>query len=189
MHAVDGWPTVSRAMANSDESGTAHAASAARLEIRPGAQDDVPTIVALLARENGRPADADAVAACLASAPSVVALLGGEIVGVIYSRQFSPDILEWRNSLVAASLRRRGVGRRLVEVMEEATVQAGFRAAIGVNCWMHRGSSAARASVARAFWLAMGFSIVFATDGSVVLAKYLSATGAAAPRWFADRAF
>ena len=141
--------------------------------IRPGRPEDVPAITELIVHENGRPADVDEIAADLAAAPSVVAHDGDRLVGMIYARRCAPDILEWRNSLVAADVRRGGVGRRLVAAMEVATEAAGYRAAIGVNCRLHEGSTDAGASAARAFWLAMGWSIVFATDGSAVIAKHL----------------
>lgn len=145
----------------------------AAIEIRPGRPEDAAAIAELIVRENTRPADATEIAGYLARAPSVVAVIDGELVGVIYSRQFSPDILEWRNGLVAAAHRRRGLGRRLVTAMEAQSRRAGFRALIGVNCWKHRGATQERASAARAFWRAMGWTIVFATDGSAVVAKHL----------------
>jgi GNAT superfamily N-acetyltransferase len=140
--------------------------------IRPGRVSDAPLIADLIRRENGRPADADEIARCLAAEPGVVAVAGDRIVGMIYARRFSPDIVEWRNSLVASDRRRTGLGRRLVAAMESACVDAGYRAAIGVNCWLHRGATRERAATARAFWLAMGWSIVFATDGSAVVARH-----------------
>lgn len=134
---------------------------------------DAAEIAALLERENGRPADADEIARYLAAWPSVVAVVGGAVAGVIYSRRFSPDVLEWRNSLVAASLRRRGIGRLLVAAMEAETRRAGYRATIGVNCRLHPGATREGASAARAFWKTMGWTIIFATDGSAVVAKHL----------------
>ncbi len=141
--------------------------------VRSGTHDDAQAIAKLIVVENARPADAAEIERYLASAPSVVALVDGELVGMIYSRRFSPDILEWRNSLVAAAHRRSGLGRRLVEAMEHETREAGYRAMIGVNCWKHPGGTKERATAARAFWRAMGWTIVFATDGSVVMAKHL----------------
>jgi GNAT superfamily N-acetyltransferase len=146
---------------------------AGALEIRPGRAEDATAIAQLIVRENTRPADAAEIGQYLARAPSVVAVLNDEIVGAIYSRQFSPDILEWRNGLVAAAVRRRGIGRMLVERMEQESRRAGYRALIGVNCWRHAGATQERASAARAFWRAMGWTIVFATDGSAVLARHL----------------
>jgi GNAT superfamily N-acetyltransferase len=143
------------------------------VEIRHGRAQDADAVARLIVRENTRPADATEIERYLAQAPSVVAVVDGEIVGTIYSRQFSPDILEWRNGLVAAGYRRRGVGRRLVAQMEEESRRAGYRALIGVNCWKHKGATQERASAARAFWRAMGWTIVFATDGSAVVAKHL----------------
>jgi len=142
-------------------------------EIRRGRPADADAIGRLIVLENNRPADAEEISRYLAAAPSVVATVGDRLVGVIYSRRFSPDILEWRNSLVASDLRRMGLGRRLVEAMEAETRAGGYRAAIGVNCWLHRGATRERAAAARAFWLAMGWSILFATDGSVVIAKHM----------------
>lgn len=144
-----------------------------RVEIRCGVVGDAEEIAALLERENGRTADLDEIARYLAAWPSVVATSDGALAGVIYSRRFSPDILEWRNSLVAERLRRRGIGRLLVAAMEAETRRAGYRATIGVNCRLHPGATTESASAARAFWRAMGWTIVFATDGSAVVAKHL----------------
>lgn len=143
------------------------------VDIRRGRPQDADAVARLIVRENTRPADAAEIERYLTQAPSVVAVADGEIVGTIYSRQFSPDILEWRNGLVAAEYRRRGIGRSLVEHMEEESRRAGYRALIGVNCWKHKGATQERASAARAFWRAMGWTIVFATDGSAVLIKHL----------------
>jgi GNAT superfamily N-acetyltransferase len=143
------------------------------LDVRPGRREDAAEIARLIVRENARPADAGEIERYLTHAPSVVAVVNGEIVGVVYSRPFSPDILEWRNGLVAAAHRRRGVGQALVARMEEESRRAGYRALIGVNCWKHTGATQERASAARAFWRAMGWTIVFATDGSAVVAKHL----------------
>lgn len=140
---------------------------------RPGTPEDACAIARLIVVENSRPADAAEIEHYLATAPSVVALRGDELVGMIYSRRFSPDILEWRNSLVASALRRSGVGGRLVQLMEQQTRDAGYLAAIGVNCWKHEGSTKERAAAARAFWRAMGWTIIFATDGSAVVAKHV----------------
>lgn len=141
--------------------------------IRPGQVGDVVQIGRLIETENGRSADADEIARDLSNAPSVVSEREGRLIGFIYARRFAPDILEWRNSLVAASARRQGLGRRMVVAMEAATRDAGYRATIGVNCRLHPGATDAGAMAARAFWLAMGWSIVFATDGSAVVAKHL----------------
>ena len=146
----------------------------ARYTIRPATADDAAAIARLIVSENSRPADAGQIARFLETAPSVVAALDEELVGMIYSRPFSPDILEWRNSLVASAHRRVGLGRLLVDAMEEQTRRAGYLAIIGVNCWKRPGGSRARASTARAFWRAMGWTIIFATDGSAVVAKHLS---------------
>lgn len=142
------------------------------LVVRPGEPADAPSIAKLIVWENSRPADAVKIERYLGSAPCVVATLDGELVGMIYSRRFSPDILEWRNSLVAAAQRRTGVGAKLVRAMEQQTRDAGYLAAIGVNCWKHVGTTKERASAARAFWRAMGWTIIFATDGSAVVAKH-----------------
>lgn len=144
------------------------------LIVRPGRSGDVEAIARLIVAENGRAADRDEIAQDLAASPSVVVERDGRLIGFIYSRRFAPDILELRNSLIASSARRAGVGTRMVVAMEDATRQAGYRATIGVNCRLHPGATDAGAAAARAFWLAMGWSIVFATDGSAVVAKHLA---------------
>lgn len=144
-----------------------------RYTIRAATAADVAAIARLIVLENSRAADEAEIARFLEVGPSVVATVDGAMVGMIYSRPFSPDILEWRNSLVASSHRGVGLGRLLVQAMEEETRRAGYVAMIGVNCWKRPGAGKERASTARAFWRAMGWTIVFATDGSAVVAKHL----------------
>jgi GNAT superfamily N-acetyltransferase len=143
-----------------------------RYAIRPATAADAVSIARMIVVENGRPADAAEIAHLVETAPAVVAFVGDELVGMVYSRPFSPDILEWRNSLVASAHRRTGLGRLLVDAMEQQTRRAGFAAAVGVNCWKRPGGSREAASAARSFWHAMGWTIIFATDGSAVVAKH-----------------
>jgi GNAT superfamily N-acetyltransferase len=147
------------------------------VRLRAGRPADAPAIAALIRRENHRPADVAAIATSLASAPSVVALEGDELVAFFYGRPFAPDIAEMQNMLVAASHRRRGLGRQVVERAEAALREAGYRAAIGANSVLHPGTSPERCVAARAFWLRMGWRIVLATGGSVVLTRWLGGTG------------
>ena len=145
--------------------------------LRPGRPADARAIADLIRRENHRPADIVAIAQSLASAPSVVALDRGELVAFFYGRPFAPDIVEMQNMLVAASHRRLGLGRRIVEHAETALREAGYRAAIGANSILHRGATPERCMAARAFWLRMGWRIVLATGGSVVLVHWLGGGG------------
>ncbi|HSJ72795.1 MAG TPA: GNAT family N-acetyltransferase [Miltoncostaeaceae bacterium] len=151
------------------------------LVLRAGRPADAPAIADLIARENRRPADVAAIASSLGSAPSVVALDGDELVAFFYGRPFAPDIVEMQNMLVAASHRRRGLGREIVERAETALRDAGYRAAIGANSVLHRGTSPERCMAARAFWLRMGWRIALATGGSVVLIRWLGGAGGEGP--------
>jgi GNAT superfamily N-acetyltransferase len=141
--------------------------------LRAGTPTDAPAIADLIRRENRRPADEAAIAASLASAPSVVAVDGDELVAFFYGRPFAPDIVEMQNMLVAGRLRGRGLGRRIVAVAEEDLRRAGYRAAVGANSVLHRGTSPERCMAARAFWIRMGWRIALATGGSVVLVRWL----------------
>ncbi len=134
---------------------------------------DVAAITELIAHENHRPIDADELAWMLTSSPSIAAWQDDTLVGIFYSRKFAPDIVELRNTLVRAQAQGLGVGRAMVGHFEQAARQAGYRAMIGVNCRLHPGATKQSASTARNFWLHMGWSIVFATDGSAVVAKHL----------------
>lgn len=109
----------------------------------------------------------------LASAPSVLAWSQDRLIGVFYARRFAPDIVELRNTLVSADQRGQGIGAELARRFEDAAREAGYRAMIGVNCRLHAGATRASAAAARSFWLHMGWSIIFATDGSAVVAKHL----------------
>lgn len=149
------------------------ATAAQAIRIRPGRPADAPAIAELIRRENRRPADEAAIAASLASAPSVVALEGSRLVGFFYGRPFAPDIAEMQNMLVAERHRGRGLGREMAARAEEALRRAGYRAAIGANSVLHPGTSTERCIAARAFWLRMGWHIVLATGGSVVLVRWL----------------
>lgn len=149
------------------------AGEGAATRLRRGGPADAPAIADLIRRENNRPADEAAIAASLATAPSVLAEEDGELVGFFYGRPFAPDIVEMQNMLIAASHRRRGLGRTMVARTEEELVGAGYRAAIGANSVLHPGASPERCMAARAFWLRMGWHIVLATGGSVVLMRWL----------------
>ena len=95
------------------------------------------------------------------------------MVAFFYGRPFAPDIVEMQNMLIAESHRRRGLGRVLVARIEEDLRQAGYRAAIGANSILHRGTTPERCMAARAFWVRMGWRIMLATGGSVVLVRWL----------------
>ncbi|MBJ7455776.1 MAG: GNAT family N-acetyltransferase [Thermoleophilia bacterium] len=143
------------------------------IRMRPGVPGDAARIAELIVRENHRPADRDAIATSLATAPSIVAFDGEEMVAFFYGRPFAPDIVEMQNMLIAASHRRRGLGLAVVARIEEDLRQAGYRAAIGANSILHRGTTPERCMTARAFWVRMGWRIMLATGGSVVLVRWL----------------
>lgn len=141
--------------------------------LRPGLPGDAAAIADLIRRENHRPADEAAIAVSLATAPSVVALDGDELVAFFYGRPFAPDIVEMQNMLIAGSHRRRGLGRTMVARIEDDLRAAGYRAAIGANSILHPGATPERCMTARAFWLRMGWRILLATGGSVILVRWL----------------
>lgn len=141
--------------------------------MRTGEPADAEAIAELIRRENHRPADVEAIAVSLATAPSIVVLEGNEMVAFFYGRPFAPDIVEMQNMLIAASHRRRGLGRAMVARIEDDLRAAGYRAAIGANSILHRGSTPERCMAARAFWVRMGWRILLATGGSVVLVRWL----------------
>ncbi len=150
----------------------------AGITLRGGVAGDVPGIIDLIRRENHRPANPDRIRRRLAQMPSVIAASESGIVAFIYCRRFSPDLVELSNMVVDSSLRRRGLGGRMVDRLEPQLQAAGFRGAVFVNCRLHVGTSDQRAAAARAFWLRRGYQIVFATHGSAVFSK---AFGPAAP--------
>ncbi len=152
------------------------------VSLRQGVAGDVPGIIDLIHRENGRPADADRIRRRLAQMPSVVAETESGIVAFIYCRRFSPDLVELSNMVVDSTLRRRGLGGRMVDSIEPQLQSAGFRGAVFVNCRLHVGSNDQRSAAARAFWLRRGYRIVFATHGSAVFCKAFGPPGAAGPK-------
>lgn len=141
--------------------------------MRPGGPDDALAIAALIRRENRRPADVAAIATSLGTAPSILAFDGPEMVAFFYGRPFAPDIVEMQNMLIAQSHRRRGLGRAMVARIEDDLRAAGYRAAIGANSILHPGATPERCMAARAFWVRMGWRILLATGGSVVLVRWL----------------
>jgi GNAT superfamily N-acetyltransferase len=150
------------------------AASAdAPIRLRSGRPDDLAAIVALIARENHRPADPSQLARRLGGLPSVVAEQNETLVAFLHCRRFSPDMAELSNMVVASSVRRSGLGSRMVAMMEAELRALGYRAAIFVNCRLHLGATDERVAAARAFWLHHGYRIVFSTHGSVVFTKFL----------------
>ena len=143
------------------------------LTMRPGGPDDALAIAALIRRENRRPADVAAIATSLGTAPSILAFDGPEMVAFFYGRPFAPDIVEMQNMLIAQSHRRRGLGRAMVARIEDDLRAAGYRAAIGANSILLPGAAPGRCMAARAFWVRMGWRILLATGGSVVLVRWL----------------
>ena len=93
--------------------------------LRPGRVEDAAAIVDLIRSENHRPADEEAIAASLGSAPSIVAEEDGRVVAFFYGRPFAPEIVEMQNMLVADGHRRRGLGRRMVARIEDDLRAAG----------------------------------------------------------------
>lgn len=156
------------------------AAGTGQVAFSAGTPADAPAVAAFIAAEAGRPKDVAELAWMLESAPSVLAWHDGRLVGAFYGRRFAPDIIELRNTLVAAEQRGLGLGAELSRRFEDAARDAGYRALIGVNCRLHPGATDETASAARSFWLHMGWSIVFATDGSAVVAKHLAGASAGA---------
>lgn len=149
--------------------------TAGGVELRPGTPHDAEAVALLIERENHpRVGDRERIARRLEALPSVVAIEGGELVAFIHCRRMAPDIVELSNMVVAARLRRRGLGRAMVTMLERALADQGFRAAVFVNSRLHVGTTDERAATARAFWLARGYTIVFATAGSAVFAKVLT---------------
>ncbi len=146
-------------------------------EFRDGGRRDVEAIAALIERDNRRPADRDQITRRLVRMPSVVVYDGDELVAFIHSRHFGPDIVELSNMVVDHRLRRRGLGRAIVEVMERKLHAAGYRGAVFVNSRLHPGATDERVAAARAFWLGMGYSICFATGGSAMFVKILADPG------------
>ena len=149
--------------------------------LRCGRVEDAGAIVDLIRRENHRPADEEAIAASLGSAPSIVAEEDGRLVAFFYGRPFAPEIVEMQNMLVADGHRRRGLGRRMVARVEEDLRAAGFRAAIGANSVLHPGTTPERCMRARAFWVRRGWHIVLSTGGSVVLVRWLGTPAQPSP--------
>lgn len=144
------------------------------IELRPGGPHDVEDVALLIERENHpRVGDREKIARRLEGLPSVVAIHHGELVAFIHCRRMAPDVVELSNMVVAARLRRRGIGRAMVAMIEERLHAGGFRAAVFVNSRLHAGTTDERAAAARAFWLARGYTIVFATSGTAVFAKVL----------------
>ncbi len=143
------------------------------VRLRTGRPDDTAAIVALIERENHRPADPGQIARRLAGLPSVVAEQNDQMVAFLYCRRFSPDMVELSNMVVASSIRRGGLGSRMVAMIEPALRALGYRAAIFVNCRLHLGATDERVAAARAFWLHQGYRIVFSTQGSAVFTKFL----------------
>jgi ribosomal protein S18 acetylase RimI-like enzyme len=151
------------------------------VQLRAGTAADVAGIVELIHRENHRPADPDRIRRRLDQMPSVIAESDTGIVAFIYCRRFSPDLVELSNMVVDSSLRRQGLGGRMVDSLEPQLQAAGFRGAIFVNCRLHIGTNDQRAAAARAFWIRRGYRIVFATHGSALFSKAFGPSAPAAP--------
>ncbi|MCU0307423.1 MAG: GNAT family N-acetyltransferase [Thermoleophilia bacterium] len=157
------------------EGGRGGAAEGAAPVVRLAGPADVPGICALIGRGNRRRAEPGEIRRCVLRAPCVVGCSGGEVVGFIYGEPFAPDVLEWRNMVVAPELRRSGLGTRIVEKGEMEARRHGYRALVGSNSWLHAGGSPGRSAGARAFWHRMGWREVLRTGAgdTVVIVKDL----------------
>lgn len=141
--------------------------------LRPGGTHDAEAVAALIEAVNRRPVDRGRLEASLADAPSVMAVDDRGLAGFAYARRFAPDVVELQNVLLAPRWRGRGEGRRLFAAVEDAMSAAGYRAVIGANSLLHPGADPEHCAAARAFWLRMGFRVLMATGGTVVLGKWL----------------
>ena len=146
-----------------------------QVTIRRAHPEDRAEIMMLYARESCRHMDPDRIKRRLADLPAIVAHDGNELVGFIHARRFAPDIVELSQMVISSRLRGRGLGTAMVEAMEQALVDAGFRAAVFSNSWLHPGNTPESSRRARSFWRRHGYWEVLETDGgaSVVYAKRL----------------
>ncbi len=141
--------------------------------LRPGGTHDAEAIASLIEIVNRRPIDRARLEASLADAPSVMAVDDEGLAGFAYGRRFAPDVVELQNVLLAPRWRGRGQGRRLFAEVERAMSAAGYRAVVGANSLLHPGADPEHCAAARGFWLRMGFRVLMATGGTVVLGKWL----------------
>lgn len=146
------------------------------IAIRRARPEDRAEIMALYARENCRHMDADRIRRRLEQLPAIVAHEDDELVGFIHARRFAPDVVELSQMVIASRLRGLGLGTAMVAAMEGALVDAGFRAAVFSNSWLHPGNTPDASRRARAFWRRRGYWEVLETEGGVtaVYAKRLT---------------
>jgi hypothetical protein len=143
--------------------------------IRLARLEDRAEIMMLYERESCRHMDPDRIRRRLEQLPAIVAHEGNELVGFIHARRFAPDVAELSQMVIVSRLRDRGLGSAMVAAMERALVEAGFRAAVFSNSWLHPGNTPEGSRRARSFWRRHGYWEVLETDAgaTAVYAKRL----------------
>ncbi|MGH9917969.1 MAG: GNAT family N-acetyltransferase [Nitrososphaerales archaeon] len=139
--------------------------------IRVASDEDVDDIAEVFARELGRPPDKQRIQKLMTEFPAAVAENGEEIVGFVYTTDFAPDILELANIVVKRGWRNRGLGHRLIELVESAA-QSQFEAVILVNSMLY--PIVGDKWPATRFYEAQGYEILFETSESRMFMKRLT---------------
>lgn len=156
-----------------EATGTTDAARAGAMTLRRGTEADAPAVCALLATQLLRDPDLNLVAQRLSDAPSALAFDGDALVGFAYCGAWAPDIMELLNILVADTHRSRGLGSRLLGVVE-GEMPSGVRGILLENSDLH-GTALGGKRPATSFYLANGYSAIADTGATRVFWKGLGA--------------
>lgn len=137
--------------------------------IRPANIDDIPVMVKLYEEVLKRPANPSYIQTSIENYPVFVAE-HKEMLGFVYCRKFSPDILEVANILLLSESRGLGIGELLMKAVEEAATS--YEAIILVNSSLYTEASDKRDP--KNFYTKCGFNIILETNGSKVFAKHIT---------------
>lgn len=110
--------------------------------------------------------DREYILHCVENYPGVVALADGLLAGFVICNRFAPDILEIANMRVSGDFRRKGIGRMLVSRLREEAAEK-WSSFILVNSSLYSQGSQ---PLAVSFYLKLGFSVVYRTANSNVMA-------------------
>jgi ribosomal protein S18 acetylase RimI-like enzyme len=140
------------------------------MEIRPANINDLDSIIRLYESELLRKANPVFIKTSIEMYPVFIALEGDELVGFVYCRKFSPDILEPANILVKKEFRSSGIGSRLLAEVERVSAGS-YQSLILVNSTLYKEDSEKRD--ASNFYLKNGYVVILETKGSTVFSKDL----------------
>jgi ribosomal protein S18 acetylase RimI-like enzyme len=140
------------------------------VEVLPGDDSHLEGILRLFWAALGRRPLYSYVEQQMLDCPAAVALSDEEVVGFVYSEEFTPDVLHLTNIVVHARYRGQGLGTRLLACLEEQAASH-YKAVILSNSTLYDKPSDIR--LPTEFYLRNGYSVRMETPSTRVFGKIL----------------